>query len=132
MTGRSDYASRRAERIGRLAIHAERKRLEGERRLGAVQKLADQIPLGQPILVGHHSERHARRDARRIQDGMRRGVEALGEAEELERRATAAEANQAISSDDPEAVQRLEEKLRTVEARRDRWKAINQALRTKD
>jgi hypothetical protein len=30
--------------------------------------------LGQPILVGHHSERHARRDAERIENGMRKAV----------------------------------------------------------
>lgn len=40
----------------------------------AVSAIADGIPLGQPILVGHHSERHARRDAEKIQNGMRRAV----------------------------------------------------------
>jgi len=35
----------------------------------------DGIPLGQPILVGHHSERRARRDAERIDNGIRRMVE---------------------------------------------------------
>lgn len=40
----------------------------------AVSAIADHIPLGQPILVGHHSERRARKDAERIQNGMRRAV----------------------------------------------------------
>ncbi len=31
-------------------------------------------PFGQPIFVGHHSERHARRDADKIESGMRRAV----------------------------------------------------------
>lgn len=40
----------------------------------AVHAIADGIPLGQPILVGHHSEKHARRDAEKIENGMRRAV----------------------------------------------------------
>nr|WP_130953837.1 DUF3560 domain-containing protein [Klebsiella pneumoniae] len=31
-------------------------------------------PLGQPILVGHHSERRARRHAQKIENGMKRAV----------------------------------------------------------
>lgn len=41
----------------------------------AVSRIADGIPLGQPILVGHHSEKRARKDAERIQSGMRRAVQ---------------------------------------------------------
>src|SRR5262249_37261463 len=40
----------------------------------AVSKIADNIPFGQPILVGHHSEKHARKDAEKIENGMRRAV----------------------------------------------------------
>lgn len=40
----------------------------------AVDAIADHIPLGQPILVGHHSEKHARKDAERIEYGMRKAV----------------------------------------------------------
>ena len=36
--------------------------------------IADNIPFGQPILVGHDSECRARKDAQRIEDGMRRAV----------------------------------------------------------
>jgi hypothetical protein len=40
----------------------------------AVDTIADGIPIGQPILVGHHSERRARRDAEKIRDGMSKAV----------------------------------------------------------
>lgn len=130
MTGRSDYALRREERIERLKVSAARTRQDAERRLAAVDALAAQIPLGQPILVGHHSERHARRDRDRIHEGTGRGVAALRDAEELERRAASAERNEDISSDDPNAVERLREKLAAAEAHRDRWKAINAAFRS--
>ena len=132
VTGRNDYALRREARIERLKARAARMRREAERRLAAVDALASQIPLGQPILVGHHSERHARRDSDRIHEGTGRGLDALRDAEELERRAASAERNEAISSDDPDAVERLREKLSTAEVHRDRWKAINAALRSEN
>jgi protein-L-isoaspartate O-methyltransferase len=40
----------------------------------AVNRITSGIPMGQPILVGHHSERHARKDAERIENGMRKAV----------------------------------------------------------
>lgn len=39
-----------------------------------VARIADGIPMGQPILVGHHSERHARADQKRMESGMRRAI----------------------------------------------------------
>ena len=35
---------------------------------------ADNIPLGQPILIAHHSESHARKDAERSENGMHKTV----------------------------------------------------------
>jgi hypothetical protein len=55
-----------------------------------VSHIADGIPLGQPILVGHHSERRARRDAERITDGMRRAVKMWETSEYWQRRAAGA------------------------------------------
>ena len=60
---------------------------------------------------------------------MRRGFEALNESKELERRAAAAETNDAISSDDPDAIKKLREKLEQVENHRTRAKDINAILR---
>lgn len=48
------------------------------------------IPLGQPILVGHHSERHARKDAERIENGMRRAVKMWDTAQYWKDRAAGA------------------------------------------
>lgn len=55
-----------------------------------VASITDGIPLGQPILVGHHSEKHARRDAERIQKGMEKAVKMWDTAKHWEDRATAA------------------------------------------
>lgn len=40
----------------------------------AVEPITEHIPLGQPILIGHHSERRARKNAQKIEDGMHRAV----------------------------------------------------------
>jgi hypothetical protein len=54
------------------------------------------------------------------------------EAAELERRAAAAASNRAVSSDDPDALDRLRSKLAATRATQARWKTINAALRTRD
>lgn len=40
----------------------------------AVDNITHLIPMGQPILVGHHSQKHARKDAERISNGIRRSI----------------------------------------------------------
>ena len=70
-TSLTDRAEDRAERFEGYQEHRAR---DAEQARQTVAAIADGIPFGQPILVGHHSERHARRDAERIEAGMRRAV----------------------------------------------------------
>ncbi len=129
MLGRRDYAERKAARIGRLEARAERLRSEGNAALNSAHALASRIPLGQPILVGHHSEKRARRDAEKIHNGYARGFEKLNEAKETERRAESAASNEAINSDDPEALTLLREKLVALEAKQTQLASYRKALR---
>lgn len=124
------YADKRAARIASLRTRAETKKGEAAAAFERANRIASVIPLGQPILVGHHSERRHRKDLQRIDNGMRRGVEAQKEAEELSRRASAAETNTAISSDDPEAVTKLRAKLEKLQRAQRRNKEINATIRT--
>lgn len=66
-----ERAEQRAERFEDLS---EKRAKESQQAQKAVEQLAEHIPFGQPILVGHHSEKAARRDARRIENGIRRAV----------------------------------------------------------
>ena len=68
-----DRAEERAERFEQYSDNRER---EAEAAAARVDEIAGGIPLGQPILIGHHSERHARKDAEKIERGMRRAVDA--------------------------------------------------------
>lgn len=72
----TSVADRAAERGERFEGYAENRLQEAEAEHARVDAIAEHIPLGQPILVGHHSERRARKDAERIQEGMRRAVKA--------------------------------------------------------
>jgi len=65
---------RAAQRAERFETYKDKRAVDAEQARRAVSAIADGIPLGQPILVGHHSERHARRDAEKIENGMRRAV----------------------------------------------------------
>ncbi|GAA2470934.1 DUF3560 domain-containing protein [Streptomyces mauvecolor] len=70
-TERVERAEDRAERFGQYADNAAA-RSESAWKRG--HQIADGIPLGQPILVGHHSERRARRDQERIDNATRTSI----------------------------------------------------------
>lgn len=126
------YRERRERRAERRRDWADKRIVKQGQAFDGAQKLADQIPLGQPILVGHHSERHARRDAERIHHGMDRGVEHGRMAEHHARAADTIDRqlDRSIYSDDPDLIDRLTAKLADLTARRDRMKAINRWIET--
>lgn len=81
---------RAEDRAERFEDYSDKRGTEAARALDYVHKIADGIPLGQPILIGHHSERHARKDAERIENGMRKAVQLFDTSEYWQRRAAAA------------------------------------------
>ena len=70
----TSLVERAEERADRFVDYKDKRISDAERAHEAVSRIADNIPLGQPILIGHHSERHARKDAERIENGMRKTV----------------------------------------------------------
>ncbi len=86
-TSLTDRAEQRAERF---EDYSDKRAADAESARRAVAAIADNIPLGQPILVGHHSERHARRDAEKIESGMRRAVKMWRTSEYWTQRAAGA------------------------------------------
>lgn len=83
-----EKAEDRAERLSEAARKAE---TESTRAYEGVKRISDFIPMGQPILVGHHSERHHRRDIERMDNGMRKSVGLSKKAEYYSDRAQSAE-----------------------------------------
>jgi hypothetical protein len=122
------YEAKQEERRERLLERAAQKAAEATARHAAYRRTADMIPLGQPILVGHHSEKRHRRDLARMEQNVRASVEARQEAEDLRRRA-AAVGTAGVSSDDPEAVAKLREKLAALERTRTWYKRVGAVYR---
>jgi hypothetical protein len=127
-----DYEQKRQARIARLEARAERLRTAGEASMKAGDQALSIIPFGQPILVGHHSERRDRNYRRRAFAKLDKGRALLSEAEVLERRAKAADENRAIFSDDPAASEKLEARITQLEARQARIVAANKLVRKQD
>jgi len=84
---------RAEERAERFEDYSESRAQDAESARSSVSAIADNIPFGQPILVGHHSERHARKDAERIENGMRKAVKMWETSQYWQYRAEGALAN---------------------------------------
>jgi hypothetical protein len=82
---RTDKAERK---IDRLTTTAQNREKEAERRYKTADNLVKDIPLGQPILVGHYSEKGHRRVIARAQSNMFKGVEAQRAGEDARERAS--------------------------------------------
>ena len=83
---------------------------------GARQSVAG-IPFGQPILVGHHSERRHRAAIKRHDQRMRAGCDSTEMAERHRSKADgiARQLETSIFSDDADALERLAEKIADLE-----------------
>jgi len=124
------YERKQEAKRERLLAAAERAEAQSE----AAHKRADMreevsgIPFGQPILVGHHSEGRHRAAIRRADNAMRASVEADKRAKELRGRAEGV-GKGGISSDDPDAIRKLQAEIDAAQGRQDFMKAANVVIR---
>lgn len=127
MTTRERRAAR-AERRRKWAVSAAR---TAEQKFRQADAIASIIPLGQPILVGHHSEGRARRDQARIMSAGFAGLEAGRRAKRHEAKADEIERqlDRSVFDDDPDAVERLRKRIAENEAKVADALAINRAFR---
>lgn len=97
-------------------------------------KMMDVIPPGQPILVGHHSERRDRNFRGRIDSHMTKFVEERQLAKHHVSKAGGLDAQleRTIFSDDANAIEAIEARIAENEARRVQMKKINAMYRKGD
>lgn len=86
----STLVDRAEVRADRFEGYQENRAADSVRATQAVEDLTEHIPLGQPILVGHHSEKQARKHAEKIEREMAYAVKMWKTSEYWERRAAGA------------------------------------------
>lgn len=110
---------------------AESRDRKAQQAFDRAHAIGERFAMGQPILVGHHSEGKARRDQARMWDAMDRAVESQDMADHHTTAAAgiADQLDRSIYSDDADALERLAERIAELEAKRERIKAINAHMR---
>lgn len=127
----NSYEAKQEAKRERLEQRAARAEQESEARYTRAKNMGDAIPFGQPILVGHHSERRDRNYRGKIHANMQKSIEADKKAAYLKAKA-ASVGTGGISSDDPDAIGKLREKLSGLEQAQERMKKANKLVRKND
>lgn len=65
---------RAEDRADRFEGYSERRAADAQSAHAQVKQISGRFEFGQPILIGHHSERRARKDKERMDAGMRKAV----------------------------------------------------------
>ncbi|SIJ22648.1 Domain of uncharacterised function (DUF3560) [Mycobacteroides abscessus subsp. abscessus] len=87
----ADKVIRQEDRVSALSAKAERKSVAAEGAWAAEARAVEALPPGgEPIKVGHHSERRHRRAIERAHDATRRAIDATNEASAVADRVKAA------------------------------------------
>lgn len=94
----------------RYAELAGKKTAEAENLYSAARAMSEMIPFGQPILVGHHSEKGHRRLLDKIHNKYGKAMETQETADYYANKAESIGTG-GISSDDPDAIEKLANKL---------------------
>ena len=125
---KTNYYQKKEKRIEGLKKKSKRLSAESSAALNQSNYMASRMQ-GEPIKVGHHSEKRHRKDVGKMHGLMDKFVDLRQKAEHYKDKAEAAECNTAISSDNPDAIELLEEKVSNLEAKRDWMKFVNKEYR---
>lgn len=123
---RKERQEARAERYREYAENAAKRATAA---FNASNDAVANIPLGQPILIGHHSEKAHRRALERSNGAMMRSVHESEKAAYYARKAEAVENNDNIYVGDDDAIERLEEKIANLTTLQEQMKGSNKILR---
>lgn len=129
MLTKEQYEEKRQARYERLVAAAQKAERESAARWEQGHNMASVIPFGQPILVGHYSEKRDRNYRARIDNQFRKGYELHQRAAELKSRAQSVQDNDAIFSDDPSATEKLSDRITKLEELQAQYKAANAAYK---
>ena len=115
MSGRSDYEERKQMKIERYKELSENASKKSKEYSKQHEKISSAIPLGQPILVDHYSANRHRKDIERMNKDIEKSIEEDEKCNYYADKVETMQNNSIISSDDPKAIEKLEQKLESLE-----------------
>lgn len=124
-----EYERRHAAKVERFQGYADNAQKRANAASRSARAATEGIPFGQPILVGHHSERGHRAALRKQNRRYERARDEQDRADHWNHRAAIVEKDHNIHREDPAARVKLEAKIAALEAERDRIKAYNASCR---
>ena len=125
----NNFENKRQNRIDRYTELAQKSESKSDDAYKKAKKESSMIPFGQPILVGHHSEKRHRNHLKRIDGVFEKSFKEQEKADYYRNKAEAAQNNTAIFSDDPDAIQKLKDKIASLEQSQSEMKRINKEFR---
>lgn len=128
--GKLDYYERKERRLERCETLATKNEHLSLLLYDEAKKMQNVIPFGQPVITGHYSEKRDRNFRQRIHNKYGKSFEAGDKAKYYKEKVSTIESNRAISSDDPEAVQRLKEKIEGLESNQNLMKEANRIIKS--
>lgn len=121
---------RKQARADRYRERAEQAKAGSTAAYRRSEELTKNIPSGQPILVGHHSEKRHRRALECSWNALGKSVELERKADYYAAKAEAAEHNRAIYAEDDDTVENLTERVAALESLQERMKAANRIIKS--
>ncbi len=115
MSGRADYEERKQMKKERYEELADKARQKSQEQYNKHNRISNMIPMGQPILTDHYSANRHRNDIKKMNRAIEKSIEEDKKADYYEGKVDNIDNSKVISSDDPQAIQKLEAKLKTLE-----------------
>ena len=115
MGGRADYEERKAQRIERYKELSKKAKERSNMYSNSTANRILQSTPGQPIIIGHHSERTARRLHEKASNDIKKSIELDNKSNYYNNKFKSVENNKVIYNDDPQAMFKLKEKLEQLE-----------------
>lgn len=123
MAGRIDYLERQEYKKEMYQERAEKADKRSQSHYERHKDIASVIPMGQPILIGHHSEKRHRNDLKRIDNEMRKSIQESEKADYYRNKVDNIDNSKVISSDDPQAIEKLQARIEELEKAKEEVKA---------
>ncbi len=120
-------------KVERREEWAQKRTAQSNAEFAKSDAIGKHIPFGQPILVGHHSEKRARRDQEKMCNALDRSVENANMASHHVQKAAGLRdyLDKSIFSDDEDAVEAIDAKITELEEAQAFMVAVNKICRSK-